>query len=88
MDELEKIVRQLESGDMPLDESLKLFEDGVSIARKCRERLAQAERRIEVLMKDPDGELRLEDLDAEVRAGSQPRVKKRISFEEADDEPF
>lgn len=62
LNELERIVKQLEDGDMPLEESLKLFEDGVRLSRECRERLANAERRIEVLMKEADGTLSLESV--------------------------
>ena len=58
--ELETIVKQLEEGDMPLEESLKLFETGVRLSRECRERLTNAERRIEVLMKEADGSMTLE----------------------------
>lgn len=61
--ELESIVRKLEDGDLDLEESLKLFEKGVKLSRECRERLTSAERRIEVLMKDNDGELRLQELE-------------------------
>jgi exodeoxyribonuclease VII small subunit len=52
---LEKVVRELERGDLPLEESLKLFEDGVRLSRECQERLNQAERRIEVLLRDGEG---------------------------------
>jgi exodeoxyribonuclease VII small subunit len=52
---LEKIVRELERGDQPLEESLKLFEEGVRLSRECQERLNQAERRIEVLLRDSEG---------------------------------
>jgi exodeoxyribonuclease VII small subunit len=64
LDELEKIVKQLEDGDLPLEESLKLFESGVRLSRECRERLTNAERRIEILMKDADGNISLESMDA------------------------
>ena len=60
--ELETIVKQLEDGDMPLEESLKLFEAGVRLSRECRERLTNAERRIEVLMKEADGSMSLEPI--------------------------
>ena len=60
--ELETIVKRLEEGDMPLDESLKLFETGVRLSRECRERLNNAERRIEVLMKEADGSISLEPI--------------------------
>ena len=53
--ELENIVGRLESGDLPLEESLELFENGIKLSRECRTRLTNAERRIEVLMKGADG---------------------------------
>ncbi len=65
LNELERIVKQLEDGDMPLEESLKLFEDGVRLSRECRERLTNAERRIEVLMKEADGTINLESVSQE-----------------------
>jgi exodeoxyribonuclease VII small subunit len=53
---LEKIVAQLEGGDLPLDDALKLFEEGVRLSRFCSVKLDEAERRIEILMKGADGE--------------------------------
>lgn len=52
---LEQIVHQLESGDLPLEKSLELFEQGIRLSRECQERLSQAERRIEVLLRDNQG---------------------------------
>lgn len=89
--ELEKVVRRLEEGELPLEESLKLFEDGVRLSRECQERLNQAERRIEVLLKDEDGTPRLEIIKAENLREEQPepKIKKRIVFDDNDDEsPF
>lgn len=65
LNELEQIVKQLEDGDMPLEESLKLFETGVKLSRECRERLTNAERRIEVLMKEADGSISLNEIEIE-----------------------
>ncbi|HQX55159.1 MAG TPA: exodeoxyribonuclease VII small subunit [Pyrinomonadaceae bacterium] len=65
LEELELIVNSLESGDLRLEESLELFERGVKLSRKCRERLANAERRIEILMKDADGDLTAEAIEPE-----------------------
>lgn len=88
LQELETIVRQLENGDLPLEESLKLFEKGVQLSRECRERLDQAERRIEILMKDADGNASLREMDPEsLRADRSPANSKRIVFED-DDQPF
>jgi len=47
--ELERIVKQLEEGDLPLEQSLELYERGVRLSRFCHGRLEDAERRIEVL---------------------------------------
>lgn len=55
--QLEEIVAKLEDGDLPLEQSLELFEKGIKLSRECRERLTTAERRIEVLMKEADGSL-------------------------------
>lgn len=65
---LERIVRQLERGDLPLEESLKLFEEGVRLSRECQERLNQAERRIEVLLRDGEGRPVLSAFDEETSA--------------------
>ncbi len=52
---LEKIVRELERGELPLEQSLELFERGVRLSRQCQERLQEAERRIEVLLQRDGG---------------------------------
>jgi exodeoxyribonuclease VII small subunit len=54
---LEQIVAALESGNLPLEESLKVFEEGVALSRHCGRYLEAAERRIEVLAKDDTGTL-------------------------------
>lgn len=65
LNELDAIVTKLEEGDMPLEESLEIFERGVKLARDCKERLAKAERRIELLSRDTDGGLRTEEIGIE-----------------------
>jgi exodeoxyribonuclease VII small subunit len=55
LEALEKIVHQLESGDLPLEKSLELFEQGIRLSRECQDRLSQAERRIEILLRDSQG---------------------------------
>ena len=55
LEALEQIVRQLEDGDLPLEKSLELFEQGIRLSRECQERLSQAERRIEILLRDNQG---------------------------------
>ncbi len=87
LQELEKIVRKLEDGDLSLEESLKHFEDGVKLSRECQERLNQAERRIEVLLKDENGNPVLNVIKAEdLREEKQPKIKRRIVFDNEDDD--
>ncbi len=61
---LEEIVRQLEREDGDLDRSLALFEEGVGRLRHARERLLQAEARVQKVLEDAAGSLRTEALDA------------------------
>ena len=57
MKRLEKIVDQLESGELPLDESLRLFEEGIGLSRRAGALLDQAERKVEALTRAADGTL-------------------------------
>jgi exodeoxyribonuclease VII small subunit len=52
---LEDIVKKLESGDLSLDSALELFEDGIKLSRFCHTKLEQAERRVEILLKNSSG---------------------------------
>jgi len=68
--ELEKLVEQLEQGDLSLEESLAQFERGVTLARQCREALTTAEQKVEVLMAR-DGEEELTPFtDADANSGA------------------
>jgi exodeoxyribonuclease VII small subunit len=55
MKELEDIVKRLESGDLSLEESLKIFEEGIALSRYCFKKLEEAEKRISILIKDEQG---------------------------------
>ncbi len=54
--ELEKIVKQLEAGNLSLEKSLELFERGVKLARMCKEKLTAAELKVNKLIKEREGE--------------------------------
>ncbi len=56
---LEQIVKQLEDGDRPLEESLRLFEEGIRLTRMCAARLDEAQRRIDLLTRGEQGDLKL-----------------------------
>lgn len=54
---IEDIVEKLESGDLPLEESLKLYEDGIKLIKTCLSKLEEVERKIEILVKDKNGKI-------------------------------
>ena len=54
---LEEIVKKLEGGDQSLDSALQLFEEGIKLSRFCHSKLEQAERRVEILLKNESGQL-------------------------------
>ena len=68
---LEQIVHRLESEELPLDESLQLFEEGIKLSRFCHQRLEEVEKKIELILADAKG---------------QP-VTQPFEDEELDDEP-
>ena len=63
VEELEKVVEQLESGELSLEDSLAAFENGVRLVKFCNQKLTEVERKIELLVKDKDGKLQLEPLE-------------------------
>ncbi len=63
LEKLEKIVSQLEEGDISLEDSLKLFEEGIRLSRICNQKLDEAEKRVDILLKGKDGEMMKEPFD-------------------------
>jgi exodeoxyribonuclease VII small subunit len=59
LDQLEKVVRELEAGDLQLEKSLELFERGMALSESCRKQLEEAETRVEILIKK-DGKIQPE----------------------------
>lgn len=62
MARLETIVEELERGELPLDESLRIFEEGIRLSKTCLKMLNEAERKVEILVQDRDGKKRLRAL--------------------------
>lgn len=56
---LEEIVKALEKGDLPLEESLKVFEEGVRLSKTCLKMLDEAEKKVEILLGDKNGKKQL-----------------------------
>jgi exodeoxyribonuclease VII small subunit len=63
--ELEEIVDELESGELPLEAAMKKFEQGIKLTRNCQAALKEAEQKVEILLKDAAGDEALDDFDVD-----------------------
>ena len=63
--DLEGIVEELESGDLPLEKAMKKFEEGIKLTRGCQAALKDAEQKVEILLKDAGGEEELSEFDVD-----------------------
>jgi exodeoxyribonuclease VII small subunit len=63
--ELEEIVKRLEGEELPLDESLNLFEQGIRLSRFCHQRLEEVEKKIETILADAKGQPKVEAFEPE-----------------------
>ncbi len=63
--DLEELVEDLESGDLPLEKAMKKFEDGIKLTRSCQSALKDAEQKVQILIDSAGGDEGLEDFDAE-----------------------
>ena len=72
MARLETIVEELERGELPLDESLKIFEEGIRLSKTCLKMLNEAERKVEILVQDRDGKRSLRALMLDEMDDDQP----------------
>lgn len=82
MEDLENIVRKLEAGGLPLNESLALFEKGIKLARFLRQELESAEKKIEILLRDEKGEMKAEPFKLEEESFSTEEGEKGEGEEE------
>jgi exodeoxyribonuclease VII small subunit len=62
---LEEIVKKLETGELSLESALALFEEGIKLSRFCHTKLEEAERRVEILLKNDSGQMRAVSLETE-----------------------
>jgi len=77
LNKLEKIVSKLEEGDIPLEESLKLFEEGIRLSRFCNQKLDEAEKKVEILLKGKNGEVKAHPFDPSMNSGRVPSNNSR-----------
>ncbi len=83
LERLEKIVEDLEGGNIPLEEALKKYEEGVKLCRVCTQKLSQAETKIETLTKALNG---ASDLGADTESGLKKAERKKAKKTETDSE--
>ena len=83
---LEQKVKLLESGDLPLEESLRVFEEGMAVAAFCRSKLGEAEQKVEILLKGKDGSVQAEPFTPD--SGGEPADGRSPSLPADDDVPF
>ncbi len=69
---LETIVSELERGELSLDDSLKIFEEGVKLSKTCLKILDEAEQKVEILVQDTDGRKRIQAFSLEDRTPQDP----------------
>lgn len=81
---LEEIVAEMESGELSLDNSMKKYEEGIKLSRFCTKKLKEAQKKIEILIKDGDGGLAAEPFE-ESEAREPEEKPKRAAV---DDLPF
>ena len=70
---LEKIVEQMESDQLPLEELLTRYEEGVILVKTCEQKLAAVEKRIEIITRNAAGEPQIEEFEPEKKAAAKPR---------------
>jgi exodeoxyribonuclease VII small subunit len=69
LSDLEELVEELESGDLPLETAMKKFENGIKLTRNCQAALKEAEQKVEILLKNAGGEEALEDFEVDADEG-------------------
>jgi exodeoxyribonuclease VII small subunit len=84
MNRLEKIVEQMESGKLPLEDLIVRYEEGMNLVKICRERLANAEQKIEIITRNSAGETVVQEFDPAQETG--PPEKAAVESESTDDE--
>ncbi|MBN2453812.1 MAG: exodeoxyribonuclease VII small subunit [Candidatus Omnitrophica bacterium] len=75
---LEKIVGELEGGDLPLDEALEKYEEGIRLSKTCAKKLEAAKKKVEMLIKNEDGSVEIREFDEKAaREDEKPQGEPR-----------
>ena len=74
MDRLEKIVEQMESGKLPLEDLIVRYEEGMNLVKVCQERLANAEQKIEMIARDSAGKITVKNFEPTQEPSAPPAI--------------
>jgi len=85
LEKLEEIVAALEEGELSLDDAMKRFEEGIKLAKRCEKALSEAEKKIEILTKNADGELEAQPFGDEAEGEETAPPKKKKTAKDSDD---
>src|SRR3982750_4194284 len=85
MDRLEKIVEQMESGQLPLEDLIVRYEEGMNLVKVCQERLASAEQKIEIIARNNAGKPEVKDFEPTTET-TRPDAKAPAGGEHQNDE--
>ncbi len=86
LEKLEKIVESLEEGGLPLDTSIKKFEEGINLAKRCEKALSSAEKKIETLTKNAAGEVKTEAFTSDDASEDESEEDEEEEEEEESDD--
>jgi exodeoxyribonuclease VII small subunit len=86
--QLEKIVEKLEDTSTPLEEAIRLFEEGRKLSSYCQNRLTEIEKKVKVLIEDKKGEMRLEDFEPKESEESESEEKSDEEPQKSNEFPF
>ena len=84
LEKLEEIVAALEEGELSLDDAMKRFEEGIKLAKRCEKALSEAEKKIEILTKNADGELEAQPFGEDAET-DPPKKKPAKNADDAED---
>lgn len=86
LETLELLVAELEDGELSLDDAMKKYEEGLTLTRECSRQLKEAEKKVELLMKNKEGDFETEDFDdaprvakKTIRKTTKKKIKKQLS---------
>jgi len=86
LNKLERIVSKLEEGDIPLEESLKLFEEGIRLSRFCNQKLDEAEKKVEILLKGKNGMMKAHPFDPSENSRQTSSINSKETLLSGSDE--